>query len=282
LPPKGLLVMTTNLPDDCQRLLDLARDGHDPVGPHARMRVRQAVAASLALSAGVGGSVAPAALPAAQGAASNSQLLSGAAHTTASGKAGFTLFGVKVGALAAAAIVAAGIGFAVYGSRQPTGPVHLPNPSVASPLPAPLLEPSVEPLVAPSTTPTTPELAPEAKASTMERVPARKNGKLQHSGDTLSAETALLRVASEALARGDEPAALDALLSHAKQFPQGSLREERDGLRAIAECSRDTTLRSRAQEPRASTPSSTSARRFARLYPDSMLSARVAKACEGK
>jgi len=268
--------MTTNLPDNCQRLLELARDGHDPVDPNARLRVRQAVAAALALSAGVGGSVAPAALPSAH-AAGNTQLLAGAAHTTSGGSAGFTLFGFKLGSLAVATVAAAGIGLGVYGARQPAMPVHLPNPSpVLSPAlpaasPAPTVEPLAEPSVpvpASSTTPTAPELAGEA--APVERAAARRPGKLLHGGDTLTAETSLLRVASEALARGDASAALEALSSHAKQFPQGSLREERDGLRAIAECSRD------------STPSSTSAKRFARLYPDSMLGARVAKACEGK
>jgi hypothetical protein len=280
--------MTTNLPDDCQRLLDLARDGHDPVGPEARVRVRQAVAASLALSAaGVGGSIAPAAVPAAQGAASGTLPLSGsAAHTTAGGKASFTLFGAKLGALAAAAVVAAGIGIAAYGSRQPSAQLQLPNPSVVSPPPAPIVEPTGEPRVEPTgepsvepmgeprvdgfVTPTTPELAQDDQAALVGRAPVRRNGKPLHSGGTLAAETVLLRRASEALAHGDEPLALDALLSHAKQFPQGSLREERDGLRAIAECSRETT------------PSSASAKRFARVYPNSMLGARVAKACEGK
>lgn len=271
--------MTTNLPDDCQRLLDLARDGHDPVDPDARVRVRHALAASLALSAGAAGSVG---LPGVHGAAHNTQLPSGAAHGTAAGKAGFTVFGSKLVALAAATVAAAGIGLAVYGARQPAAPVQLPKPSDVAPLSAPSLEPLVVPSSAASDTPTSAALVQQEQAAPVELVPsvahatttrsdpARKTVWSTHGGDTLTAETALLRTATEALTRGDEPAALASLLQHAKQYPRGSLREERDGLRAIAECSQDTT------------PSSVSAKRFARTFPNSMLGARVAKACEGK
>lgn len=276
----------TNLPDDCQRLLDLARDGHDPVDPGARLRVRQAVAASLALSAAAGGSIAPGALPATHAAASNSQVLSSAAHTTLSGKTGLALFASKLGAVATAAVAAAGLGYAVYRTQQPAPRVHLPNPSVASaevaPAPTSPVEPAANQQAGQQLEAEAAQAAPLASATegaTREGEGANRAARKQRPSarasttaraSTLGSETALLRTASEAIARGDESAALAALASHAQQFPQGSLREERDGLRAIAECTRDTA------------PSSASAKRFARAYPHSMLSARVAKACADK
>lgn len=285
----------TNLPDDCQRLLELARDGHDPVDPGPRLRVRQAVAASLALSAAAGGSIAPGALPASQAAASNSQVLSSAAHTTLTGKTGLAVFASKLGAVATAAVAAAGLGYAVYRTQQPAPRAHLPGPSSAEVARA--SEPTTAPgdqevrlqlpleAAAPATSlDNATEVRSLAQGRASTPGPRREVGKertahKQRAGtrasaqprvSTLSSETALLRSASEAIARGDEASALAALTLHAQQFPQGSLREERDGLRAIAECTRDTS------------PSTASAKRFARAYPRSMLSARVAKACADK
>ncbi|MEY4511513.1 MAG: hypothetical protein RLZZ450_3635 [Pseudomonadota bacterium] len=272
----------TNLPDDCQRLLELARDGHDPVDPSARLRVRHAVAASLALSAAAGGSIAPSALPATHAGASNSQVLSSAAHTTLSGKTGLAVFMSKLGAVATAAVAAAGIGYAVYRTQQPAPRVQLPNPSVAAPeasAPETTGEPVAHEVERQQLTPdavsrtASADSAAEAAALGREAAGVAQSPlstRRKQRASTLSGETALLRTASEAIARGDESAALDALGLHARQFPQGSLREERDGLRAIAECTRDTT------------PSAASAKRFARAYPHSMLSARVAKACADK
>jgi hypothetical protein len=302
LLPKGPLIMT-NLPDDCQRLLELARDGHDPVDPDTRVRVRQAVAASIALSAAAGGSVAPGALPSAHAAASSSQVLAGAAHTTLGGKVGLAVFASKLGAVATAAVAAAGIGYGALHTPERSAPVHLPDPRTASMQAARTPEPTVHPSAQESAReqladqPPTPDQAPledAAQADSLARdmAPAsepslaregnvrfdvpRSAPKQQSAlptrshASTLRSETALLRVASDAIARGDEAAALAALAQHAQQFPRGSLREERDGLRAIAECTRDTA------------PSAASAEGFTRTYPHSMLSARVAKACAEK
>jgi hypothetical protein len=50
------------------------------------------------------------------------------------------------------------------------------------------------------------------------------------SGSTLTAERALLDVAHSALANGNAASALDALSRHARGFPHGVYREEREAL----------------------------------------------------
>ncbi|MDB4987096.1 MAG: hypothetical protein JWN04_2274 [Myxococcaceae bacterium] len=251
----------TELPNELRALLDLTRDAHDPPDPEARIRVRQAIAASLLLS---GGAASTSVYPGA--AASNTQLLSAASKSS---KVGWALFGSKLSTIAVGTIAAASLSFAAYSFTRQPAPTH--------PSAAPLQQQSAQlaaPPVMPSE-PTAPEpVAPASAApSPLPAVPsdgALKPRKTQHSAATLSAEMALLRTASEALAHGDENAALAQLREHGRRFPDGSLREERDGLRAIAECTRDDA------------PSAASAKRFLRQYPSSLLGARVSKACTGK
>lgn len=276
----------TQLPNDLQSILDLARDAHDPVDPGARARVRQAIAASLALG-GSGGALGGS-LPSTEGVlgqsvASNTQAAVGAAKA---GKLGLGFFGSKLGALAATTLAAAGIGLAVYATRPPAElrvPARTAEPASA------VLAPSAAPVVLqPSPARVAPEVvapalpAPEVEAPAVvepaaapARAQVRKLGKTrasstQSGGDTLAAEMALLRAATDALTRNDASAAIAALQEHGKRFPRGSLREERDGLRAIAECSRG------------SRSSAASAEHFTQLYPNSLMSARIAKACAGK
>jgi hypothetical protein len=287
----------TNLPDDLQSLLALARDAHDPVDPTARARVRHAITASLALGATAGGSLAPGILPATmqqgltEGALSQSALSHTVASntqavvsTTWSGKLGASLFGSKLGALALTTVAAAGLGLAVYATRPsaapaPRAPLASAGATVAGAASVPPgVSSHVEPPAAPpasdaplpSEAPTD-EPAQRAKARPA-RAPTRTLAKPAAAPrvDTLTAEIALLRGASEALARGDAPAALAVVQQHAQLYPQGRLREERDGLRAIAECSQPTR------------PSASSAQRFVRQYPESLMRARIAKVCDGK
>ncbi|HEX5659539.1 MAG TPA: hypothetical protein VFX59_20225 [Polyangiales bacterium] len=236
------------LPNDLRAMLDLARDEFDPPDDGAQQRVR------FALAAAIGAPAAGAALSGGKAAALNSQ-----APAALAAKTGWVALGGKLAAVGA--IAAAGIGFAVYGTRAPLPAVSVPAPVVAPALVEPVIEPSVA--VVPVEEPLAVEekLAPAQEAKPRKIVPA---------ADTLSEEMALLRSASEALGRGDEEAALVQLHTHAKRFPRGSLREERDGLRAIAECTRDQS------------PSQDAAQRFARQYPSSVLAARVATACRAR
>jgi hypothetical protein len=239
-----------DLPNELRAMLELTRDEYEPPDD-AKQRVR------LALAAAIGAPTAGAVLTGSKAAAMNSQ-----APAALAAKSGWLALGGKLTAAAVGTIAAAGIGLAVYSHRAPA--VSVPAPALA-PAQAPVVQPVIEP-AAPSVAALPVKEAehapvPEARPRKVAPAPA---------SDTLSDEMTLLRSASEALARGDEDAALVPLRTHAKRFPRGSLREERDGLRAIAECTRDQD------------PSQGAAQRFARQYPNSVLTARVAAACRAR
>ncbi|MET0284488.1 MAG: hypothetical protein ABW352_08470 [Polyangiales bacterium] len=248
------------LPNDLREMLDLARDGYDPPDDAAQRRVRMALAAAIGAPAGA------AVLTGGKAAAMGSQ-----APVALAGKSGWLALGGKLTAAAVGTVAAAGIGYAVYTSRAPVAEPTSVRPAVVQAAPA--AEPTIEaPVVA---EPTIAEPALEQRA-VEEQEPAvapdlkLKPRKAAPVADTLGDEMALLRSASEALARSDEAGALVHLHTHAKRYPRGSLREERDGLRAIAECTRDQQ------------PSQDAAQRFARQYPNSVLGARVATACRAR
>jgi hypothetical protein len=240
------------LPNDLRAMLDLARDVHDPPDDAAKQRVR------IALAAAIGAPTAGAVLTGGKAAAMNSQ-------APLAAKTGWLVLSGKVTAAAVGTLAAAGIGYAVLSSRAPVStPIAVPAPvAVQSPVMEP---PATEPPAGEA-----PALAAlpveEKEAPPLEELKPRK---VAPAADTLGEEMALLRSASEALVHGDEEAALVHLRTHAKRFPRGSLREERDGLRAIAECTRDPN------------PSQEAAQRFARQYPNSVLAARVATACRAR
>ncbi|MDB4975876.1 MAG: hypothetical protein JWN48_4217 [Myxococcaceae bacterium] len=257
----------TELPDELRALLNMARDAHDPTDPEARTRVRGAIAASVLISSGAAtSSVFP------QAAASNTQTLGTSLHAS---KASWALFGSKLSTLAVGAVAAAGLSLAAYGYSKQAAPAVQPTTSAVLQHVAPAhseASPERE-AVAPAALP--PSLPDTRSGSAAPELPARAERasgtrKPLHGSDSMAAETALLRSASQALARGDESAAIALLREHGRRFPAGSLREEREGLRAIAECSVDDASRSvRAQ----------TARRFMHQYPGSLLGARVTKAC---
>jgi hypothetical protein len=247
------------LPNDLRQMLDLARDAHDPPDDAAQRRVRFALAAAIGAPAGA------AVLTGGKAAAMSSQ-----APVALAAKTGWLALGGKLTAAAVGTLAAASIGYAVYTSRAPAvehgsgRPAGVPAVEQAPAQPA-----VVEPALA---------AQPAAEPAAQEPVqvePREADAKLKPRkvapvADTLGEEMVLLRSASEALARGDEAGALVPLHTHAKRYPRGSLREERDGLRAIAECTRDQD------------PSQEAAQRFARQYPNSVLGARVATACRAR
>jgi hypothetical protein len=256
------LVMS-ELPDDLRALLNLAKDGHDPTDPEAPRRVRHAIAASLLLSTGTGASSSVFPAPG----VSNTLTLAKGAKAT---KAAWVLFGSKVATLTAGTAAVVGLSIASYHYAPNAMPVQPGRPAATLPTPAASAQPEQAPIprvesAAPAATavdvPTRHASAGDPNASTKQPHKARP------SADDLAAEMALVRAASDALAQGDEQAALTALREHARRFANGNLRVERAGLTAIAECSRD------------SAPSNASAKRFLRTHPHSLLSARVTKAC---
>jgi hypothetical protein len=249
------------LPNDLRDMLELARDEFDPPDDQAKHRVR------VALAAAIGVPTAAAVLSGGKAAAMGSK-----APAAMAAKAGWLAFGGKLTAVAMGTVAAAGVGIALYASRAPTATL------VQAPAPVVQAVPASEAAPTPEVTPaerSVPEQAvardePAARPRVVEARPRARERRMAEATDTLAEEMSLLRAASEALARGDEEAALLQLRAHSERYPRGSLREERDGLRAIAECTRDQK------------PSQQAAQRFAQLYPHSLLAARVTAACRGR
>jgi hypothetical protein len=84
-------------------------------------------------------------------------------------------------------------------------------------------------------------------------------------------ELALIRAALTRLNAGDAPGALALLEAHAAGFPEGVMRDERVGLRAIALCTAGESEAGRAQQ-----------QLFLQRAPSSTLAARVRRACAEK
>ena len=85
--------------------------------------------------------------------------------------------------------------------------------------------------------------------------------------DSIRAEYALLKAAHRALAQGDTDAALLRLSEHQRQFGEGRLAEERQGIRALALCMSERP--GALQEAAA----------FLRSYPHSLLGPRIRQEC---
>ena len=91
---------------------------------------------------------------------------------------------------------------------RPVATLILPAPSALAPLPS--------------------EIAPPSTSTTSTPPPPRNDA---HSRDiALAAERVLIEQARMAVARGQGEAALDAVGHHAREFPRGRLREEREAL----------------------------------------------------
>jgi len=73
----------------------------------------------------------------------------------------------------------------------------------------------------------------------------------------------------QALRSGDAGRALTLASEHARRFPRGTLAEEREGVRAVAQC-----------QLAAPSARSTLLETFARRYPSSPYAARVKAACQ--
>ena len=81
-----------------------------------------------------------------------------------------------------------------------------------------------------------PDSKPEAKPTEATATEANATQATATEQDTLKAETALVRKAHLALRGGDANGALALLDQHAREFPQGQLREERAAARVLALC----------------------------------------------
>lgn len=171
------------------------------------------------------------------------------------------LFAAALPKLVLVALLAAG-GSALYQHwRESAARVSVDAPSAVtlSEAPAWLPEPVLVPRAAPSLARLTPSPQGSPKAPAAPKVALR---------DNLDAEMRWVRAADAALRAGDVGLALSLLNQHAREFPNGLLAEEREGLRVVAGCQHGPSpLVQRA------------ASRFLQRAPRSLMAGRVRAAC---
>jgi hypothetical protein len=100
--------------------------------------------------------------------------------------------------------------------------------------------------------------SPEPAASAVASPPRSAASTQQSTGQQLAAESAILDVARTAIGHGEADHAIAAVDRHAKAFPHGMLREEREalGVKALVLAGRGADARARAARFRASYPES--------------------------
>ena len=167
-------------------------------------------------------------------------------------------------------LVGAAVGATTYGTvarlRQESKPIGAPTEMVAhlpartvpvepmsAPVPSAVDEPAPKPLTS----------APSNGRSSVELAAGRSKD------DGLAAERKLVEMARTALARGQVDGALASLHRHARQYPNGRLAEERDGLLVQAMVAKGDYAQARAR-----------AARFARQYPHSLFSPAIEQALQ--
>lgn len=236
----------TDLSPESKALIELAR-GDDEPNAVDRARVRRALGASLATGLGVSSATSLAAGAGAKAAAS-------------AGLAGTLKIAVWVGVgMAFGALTTTTALVALRGPAAEPTSVARPAPREANPVVK--ADPPVEqaPVAEPTDTTTIP-LEVTSKPTTL-RPP-------QPSPSSLAAEMRLLETARAALSGGDARRALSLIQEHEREFPAGSLSEERRASKVFALCE----LGRRAEAARA-------AAEFLRTAPASPLRGRVLDSC---
>jgi hypothetical protein len=233
------------VPDDLRALLDEEKAGEDP-----SRDVRERVLLRLAGTFTAGGPAGLSPDAAAQGAPD-----SGSPDGAVSAPV------LKVAGVASAARVvrtavifvtgaAAGVGgYHVVERSQRPAPVSAPAaPHADRPAPPP------PPEVPTPAAPTVPDAVPNtASAPIRPRAPSAPeptHGPLDRPDDPLAAERSLVEMARAALTRGQAERALAALRRHVRQFPNGELTEEREGLlvQALVGAERYDQAREKAEQ----------------------------------
>ena len=240
------------LSDEARRIVDDARAAYGPSdGDRARV-----------------GAILPLHLAAAAGAAAAASTGSSAAAAPASVLAGKS---VVLGLTALVVVGGASAGY-WWWRNEGRGPR---TPSVASAVLTPAARPTNQPDSPHSPPPATvKEMQPAAPAranrrrSALAARPISAKAVLSEPGPDVAGEIALLNEAQRALASGQADRALQLLDRHAREFPRGSLAEERVAARVIALCALGRVTAARAE---------TAA--FVRQSPESPLVERVRAAC---
>jgi len=204
------------VPDSLRTLLEEEKAGGDP-SRDARERVLLRLTGTFAGAGAVGAS--PNAGPHATSASGDT--IQAAARLAPAARA-----------VRAAVIFMTGAATGVGGYHLVVERAHQRSP-VSAPAPTPAARPEV-PLAPEPAAPIAPEPAPAASsAPTRLRLPSAPettHGAPDRPDDPLAAERSLVEMARAALSRGQAERALTTLRRHARQFPNGELTEEREGL----------------------------------------------------
>jgi hypothetical protein len=154
------------------------------------------------------------------------------AHTAAAAKASATVGLTKLVTVGAVTFALGGVsGATLYHA------VVEPPPPVVIEVPVPRPAPSVEPSVRSSDAGEAPDPSAREPAPSNAIKPRFKPAPAVDEPTTqseLARERAIIDVVRAAIARGHADSALEAVARHEKEFPEGRLREEREGLRILA------------------------------------------------
>ena len=236
------------LSSEARALLRASRSFDDPDAGDA-VRVRASVLAKVGVAVGVGAGV--------------------TAATSSLAASPVAALGVAVMKVGAAIVVAGGLATAGYVGLRPTVPKPTLVIVTTATAPAPVEKrmpeavPSVvgEPAPRAVETPTpSPPRANRARPPSAARAP--------RATPDIEGEARLLEQADADLRRGDPGAALARLAEHAAKYPDGALREERDGVRVVALCRAGREAEGKA-----------AAERFLARAPRSALATRIRAAC---
>lgn len=242
----------TRLSPEARRLLQLARS-HDDPSPASLRRAEHSLA--LRIARGVGATA--------------------AATLWAQSASGFAIVASKVVAIAALAGATTAVGYWALPLKPQQPAASSARAKTAAELrrTAPLATPAAS--NAADVQAQEPKPAAEAEASVMNRpapraLPslARVEREVTASADRLREETQELRVAQQALRRGNAVLALDLLSQQDQTYPDGVLQQERSAARVLALCESGQKDLARAE-----------ARRFEQRWPKSPLVARLRSAC---
>jgi len=234
-----------DLSSEARNLLRASRSFDEPNAGDAE-RVRASVLAKVGVAVGIGAGLT---------AATSSLAASPAA-----------VLGATVMKVGAAIVVAGGLVTAGYVGLRPTSPKTVPavvTPARA-PVPVEARPPEGVPIVGEPRAVEVPAPSP-AKAS---RARPPSTSRATRATPDLEGEARLLEQADADLRRGDPSAALARLAEHAAKYPDGALREEREGVRVMALCRAGRVAEGKA-----------AAERFFARAPRSTLAARIRAAC---
>jgi hypothetical protein len=236
------------LSSEARALLRASRSFDEPSAGDVA-RVRASVLTKVGLAVGVGAG------------------MTAAASSLAASPA--AVLGATVMKVGAAFVVAGGLATAGYVGLRTTSPKPAPAVVTTARAPAPIETRPIE--AAPRVTGEVEPRAVEAPAPSPVKAPRSRPAtapRTARAAPDIEGEARLLEQADADLRRGDAGAALSRLAEHAAKYPDGALREEREGVRVVALCRAGREAEGKA-----------AAQRFLSRAPRSALATRIRAAC---